>query len=430
MLLFIKLFIVMVLAFISHEQQAVVAVWVPAYSSAVAPITKHTDADKDLYSLEITAGDVQLHFLIDIDAPLAWHQCIAKWPLSPAKCPKHAYCTTYVPCNELGCSDIRASYSYESPSCMPVNNNTILTGAECTCPVNVANPVTGKCLQVALSYDEFYIKTSNGRNMLSEIYGGYPNSGCAPSSAMKSFPKNVTGVLPFSRSKYAYPFQLVDPVKNILALCLPSTTVAPGVLLFGDTPYYLLPHSDVDVRSLLSYTPLLEHPSSFGYFIGINSIVIKERSIDLPMNTTARISTIDPYTTLRTDTYSHVVQRFIKVTKRIPRAEPVPPFSLCFKSVSNGTHSDLRVPDIDLHLQGGKKWTISTANCIKQITKGVACLALVDGGAKNEPAIVIGTFQLEDNFIVLDLVNSTFGFSSSLLHKQTSCSNFNFTLTN
>ncbi|MFS7981282.1 putative aspartic peptidase domain superfamily, xylanase inhibitor, Peptidase family A1 [Helianthus anomalus] len=66
---------------------------------------------------------------------------------------------------------------------------------------------------------------------------------------------------------------------------------------------------------------------------------------------------------------------------------------------------------------------------MKQVTQGVACLAFVDGGATAEHAIVIGTYQFEDNFLVFDLENSTFGFSSSLLHEQTSCSNFNFTLT-
>ncbi|GKD44551.1 hypothetical protein Tco_1269196 [Tanacetum coccineum] len=55
----------------SHEQQAVVTVWVPTYSFVAFPITKHTDAAKDLQNLEITAANAQLLFFIDIDAPLA-----------------------------------------------------------------------------------------------------------------------------------------------------------------------------------------------------------------------------------------------------------------------------------------------------------------------------------------------------------------------
>ncbi|KAI3803251.1 hypothetical protein L1987_31400 [Smallanthus sonchifolius] len=210
-------------------------------------------------------------------------------------------------------------------------------------------------------------------------------------------------------------------VKNINAQ--PS---APGVLFFGTGPYYLLPQSNVDVRSYLSYTPLLKQQDSFGYFISVISIVIKKRSINVPANTITKLSTIDPYTTLRTDIYNGVVGRFSKVTKRIPHAKPVAPFSLCYNTSTTG----LRVPDIDFSLPDGKKWTISTANSIKEITNEVACLAFVDGGATSEPAIVMGAFQFEDNFLEFDLQNSTFGFSSSLLRKKTSCANFNFTLAN
>nr|GEY80439.1 retrovirus-related Pol polyprotein from transposon TNT 1-94 [Tanacetum cinerariifolium] len=112
---------------------------------------------------------------------------------------------------------------------------------------NVANPVTGGCLQVEVSYDEFTVNLSNGRNILAGVYGASLIAGCAPSSALVSFPKNVTGVMALSRSPYAYPAQVTGIRKNILALCLPSTTSARGVLLFGESPFYLLPHSDVDI---------------------------------------------------------------------------------------------------------------------------------------------------------------------------------------
>ncbi|KAF5787910.1 putative aspartic peptidase A1 family, aspartic peptidase domain superfamily, xylanase inhibitor [Helianthus annuus] len=157
----------------------------------------------------------------------------------------------------------------------------------------------------------------------------------------------------------------------------------------------------------------------------VNSIVIKKRSINVPANTSTKLSTTDPYTTLTTDIYNGVVRRFTKVTKQLRPAKPVAPFGLCFSTSTAG----LKVPDIDFSLPDGKKWTVSTANSIKQITNEVACLAFVDGGATSEPAIVIGTFQFEDNFLEFDLENSTFGFSSSLLRKPTSCANFNFTLT-
>ncbi|PWA40660.1 aspartic peptidase A1 family [Artemisia annua] len=190
-------------------------------------------------------------------------------------------------------------------------------------------------------------------------------------------------------------------------------------------------HTDVGIRSFLSYTPLQKQPDYFGYFIGVNAIVIKQRSIEVPSNTTTKLSTIQPYTTLRTDIYNNMIRRFSKVTKRIIfllQIRPVSPFDICFKSFTNGTGVSLNVPDIDFSLQEGKQWSIYTANSMKQVTNDVACLAFVDGGASSEHAIIIGTFQFEDNFLVFDLENSTFGFSSSLLSKQTSCANFNFTI--
>ncbi|KAL7598497.1 hypothetical protein Lser_V15G23395 [Lactuca serriola] len=431
MFLLIQLVAIAALAFISLQHEAI-AQFVPPYSSVVVPVYKHTDAAKPLYSVQIMTTYVNMqflhaNFLIDLDAPFIWHDCILVWNTFAGSCPANTLCTYPVSCEEYQCTDVRTTYSYKNPSCPPVNNGSTLPGwGYCTCPVNVVNPITGSCDNALLDYDEFTVNTSNGRNVFNGLYGAYPNAACAPSSSFQSFPVNVSGVMALSSSPYAFPAYLNEPLQRIMALCLPSTLSSPGVFFYGNSSYYLLPQSNVDIRSFLSYTPLINHPDSFGYFIGLNSIVIKTRFIDIPGNATTKLSTIDPYTTLRTDIYKWVVRRFSLVTKRIPPANPVAPFGLCFNASVNG----LRVPDIEFNLQDGKKWSISTANSIKQVTTDVACLGFVDGGATSEPAIVIGTFQFEDNFLVFDLENSSFGFSSSLLRKKTTCANFNFTLTN
>ncbi|KAD6794778.1 hypothetical protein E3N88_05674 [Mikania micrantha] len=424
-----------ILAFIYHEHEAIAA-YVPPYTSVVAQVNKHIDASKPLYSVQIMTSYVgneqynHANFLIDIDAPFIWHDCIVQWNIYPGSCPNNALCMSPVSCEEYQCTDVRNFYSYKNPSCAPETNGSTLPGwGFCTCPVNVVNPVTGSCSQALLNYDEFTMYTSDGRHAgvdaFNIYYGAYPNAACAPSSSFASFPTNVSGVMAFSSSPYAMPAYLYQPLKKKLSFCFPSKPSAPGVLFFGTGPYYLLPQSNVDVRSYLTYTPLLKLQDSFGYFISVVSIVIKKRSINVPANTTTKLSTIEPYTTLRTDIYNGVVSRFSKVTKRIPPAKPIAPFGLCYNTVTTG----LKVPDIDFSLPDGKKWSVSTANSIKQVTNEVACLAFVDGGSMSEPAIMIGTFQFEDNFLEFDLENSTFGFSSSLLRKQTSCANFNFTLT-
>ncbi|KAJ0744883.1 putative aspartic peptidase A1 family, aspartic peptidase domain superfamily, xylanase inhibitor [Helianthus annuus] len=431
--------LVIISAFISLEHGPI-TVYAKPYTSAVASVNKHTDGAKPLYSVQMLTTYINTmeylpgNFLIDIDAPIIWHDCIVQENMYHGSCPPNTLCTSPVSCEESECSEVRTFYSYKNPSCPPeIDGYSSSRWGSCTCGVNVLNPVTGSCDQPLLNYDEFTLRTSDGRNVFSNgNYGTFPKAACAPSSSVASFPSNVSGVMAFSSSLYAFPASLYPPLKRTFALCFPSKISAPGVLFLGAGPYYLLPQSNVDVRSYLSYTPLLTrpdsfdtHPDSFGYFIRVNSILIKKRSINVPANTTTKLSTMDPYTTLRTDIYNSVVRRFSMVTKRLHPAKPVAPFGLCFSTSTNG----LRVPDIDFDLPDGKKWTISTANSMKQITSEVACLAFVDGGATSEPAIVIGTFQFEDNFLVFDLVNSTFGFSSSLLRKKTSCSNFNFTLT-
>nr|XP_043623092.1 chitinase CLP-like [Erigeron canadensis] len=434
--LLINLLVVVVAFIVIHANEAMAA-YVPPYTSMVVPVNKHTDAAKHLYSVQIMTSYVNMqflhsNFLIDIDAPFIWHECILEWNMyRPDSCPADTLCTSPVSCEEYQCTDVRTSYAYENPFCpQPTNSSTLPGWGFCTCPVNVVNPVTGACDQALLNYDAYFFNTSDGRIPFDGFFGGYPNAACVPPSSLKSFPANVTGVMAFSTSQYALPEYLYQPLKKSFSICLPSTSSAHGVLFYGTGPYYLLPQSNVDLRSYLSYTPLLKHPDSFGYYIGVNAIVIKKRSINIPANAATKLSTIDPYTILRTDIYNSVVRRFSMVTKQIRPAKPVAPFGLCFSITStNVTKASSKVPEIDFNLQGGKKWTMSRENSIKQVTNDVACLAFVDGGATNEPAIVIGTFQFEDNFLVFDLENSTFGFSSSLLHKQTSCANFNFTLT-
>ncbi|KAM0036455.1 putative aspartic peptidase A1 family, aspartic peptidase domain superfamily, xylanase inhibitor [Helianthus debilis subsp. tardiflorus] len=115
-------------------------------------------------------------------------------------------------------------------------------------------------------------------------------------------------------------------------------------------------------------------------------------------------------------------------TKSIPRMKSVQPFSFCLKSsVVGSVEKGFRVTKIGLETESGKIWTISGDNSMKRVRNGTACLAFIDGGLKMKDAIVIGTYQMENNFLFFDLRNQKLGFSSSLLARGTSCSSFNFT---
>ncbi|KAI3775201.1 hypothetical protein L1987_49770 [Smallanthus sonchifolius] len=156
------------------------------------------------------------NFLIDIDAPFIWHDCIVRWNTYLDSCPSNTLCTYPVSCEEYQCTDVRTLYPYKNPSCAPETNSSTLPGwGYCTCPFNVVNPVTGSCSQALLNYDDFTMSTSDGRivgvNAFNKYYGANPNAACAPSS---SFPTNVSGVIAFSSSPYALPAYLYQPLKK------------------------------------------------------------------------------------------------------------------------------------------------------------------------------------------------------------------------
>ncbi|GKC57336.1 aspartic peptidase A1 family protein [Tanacetum coccineum] len=129
------------------------------------------------------------------------------------------------------------------------------------------------------------------------------------------------------------------------------------------------------------------------------------------------------------DIYKALITSFSEATRKIPRVNTVKPFSLCLKSSAiRSIGTGFRVPKIDLETESGKNWTIYGGNSMKFTRNGTACFAFVDGGLDVKDPIVIGTFQMENNFMSFDLQNQRLGFSSSLLAYGTSCSAFNFTL--
>ena len=246
---------------------------------------------------------------------------------------------------------------------------------------------------------------------------------------LKSFPKGVRGVAAFSWSALAFPSQInVLRPENKFALCLSSSSSVLGVAFIGDGQFY---NPNLDLRPILSYTPMIRtDPKSLGYYFRLNRIIVKGKTVTLPSikNSFVKLSTVVPYTTLRSDIYKEFIASFSKAAIFIPQVNAVQPFSLCYKSIVVGPGSMWwRVPKIDLETENGQIWRISGDNSMKYMGNGVSCLAFLDGGSGVKDAIVIGTHQMENNFLFFDLENQSLGFTSSLLSRGTSCSSFNFT---
>ncbi|CAA7388725.1 unnamed protein product [Spirodela intermedia] len=272
--------------------------------------------------------------------------------------------------------------------------------------------------------------------------------GCGPSFLLEGLAREATGIAGLGRNRVSLPSQLAKAFsfRRRFALCLSS---AVGVAFFGGGPYRLLP--GIDVSKPLLYTPLLVNPVSTAgvsfkgepsveYFIGVTSVKINGKPVALNRTLLAidkktglggtKISTVNPYTVLESSIYRAVVAAFAK-ERTLQRVPPVKPFGFCFNSTGVwSTRVGPAVPQIDLVMQSDLVfWRIFGANSMVVVNEGVSCLAFVDGGTNPRTSIVVGGYQLEDNLLEFDLAASRLGFSSSLLFRQTTCANFNFTST-
>ncbi|GJN16794.1 hypothetical protein PR202_gb03815 [Eleusine coracana subsp. coracana] len=137
-----------------------------------------------------------------------------------------------------------------------------------------------------------------------------------------------------------------------------------------------------------------------------------------------------PYTVL-------FVAAFANATAERKRAPAVAPFELCYDSRELGsTRLGYAVPQVDLVMEGGGgNWTVFGGNSMVQVDDNTACFGFLEmkegrygHGGGEAPAVVIGGFQMENNLLVFDDEKGQLGFSGLLFGRQTTCSNFNFTL--
>ncbi|GMN31383.1 hypothetical protein TIFTF001_044570 [Ficus carica] len=347
-----------------------------------------------------------------------------------------------LPCNSTKC---RGRLYDGSRACMA--NDTI-------CMESPYNPIASIGTTDKIAYDVLSIQSTDGSNPGKVVSVPKFNFACASTLYLQELASGVKGMAGLGRSNLdSLPLQFASTFgfQRKFALCLSPSTSFNGAVFFGDGPYVLLPNN-VDVSKSLTYTPLLLNhqnlvggflnESSAEYFIGVKSIKIEGKTV--PLNTTllsfdrlgfggTKISTVEPYTVLERSIYNAIVRAFVKAFgSNVRRVTPVAPFGACFSSKNiRSTRAGPAVPTIDLVLQNEKAyWRILGANSMVRVSDDVLCLGFVDGGLNPLTSIVIGGQQIEDNLLQFDLAASRLGFSSSLLLKQTSCSNFNFTSVN
>ena len=400
----------------------------------VVPVTR--DASTLQYTTRIAQRTplVPISLVLDLGGQFLWVDCDQNYVSStyrPARC-----CSSQCSLAKSdGCGDC---FSSPRPGC---NNNT--------CGVTPDNTVTSTATSGELAQDAVSVQSTTGSNPGRNVIVSNFLFSCAPTFLLKGLASGVSGMAGLGRTNIALSSQFASAFsfKRKFALCLSSAT---GVAFFGDGPYSLLPR--IELSQSLTYTPLFINPvstasafsqgaASAEYFIGVKSIKVNDKAVTinsslLSINTTSgvggtKISTVNPYTVLEASIFKAVTEAFIteSAARNISRVTAVAPFEVCFSTQNVfSTRIGPSVPEIDLVLQNeSTMWRIFGANSMVSVSDDVLCLGFVNGGDDVRTSIVIGGHQLEDNLVQFDLAASKVGFSSTLLSRQTTCANFNFT---
>ncbi|KAI4317756.1 hypothetical protein L6164_025599 [Bauhinia variegata] len=250
---------------------------------------------------------------------------------------------------------------------------------------------------------------------------------CSPSLQLNG----AKGMIGLGRARTSLASQIFSSfnTQRKFTLCLSSSS---GAVLFGNP--------GAEISRSLTFTPLAtsqsqEHPSS-EYFINVKSIKINGKKLSLSSflrsqdHGRAQLSSVVPYTTLESSTYATLEKAYAKaaMAMNMTRVASVSPFGLCFgsKGIEN-LKSGPHVPVIELVLQSEMvKWRINGRNSMVRVNGEVMCLGFLDGGLNPRDPIVVGAYQMEDVILQFDLETSMLGFSSSLLIRDSSCSDLNF----
>ncbi|CAN4111170.1 unnamed protein product [Withania somnifera] len=377
------------------------------------------DSATGLHIANITKRTPQqsVPLLIDLNGKFLWLNCEKNYLSSTYFAP---FCHS-TQCSRVGAHSCNKCFSTTPrPGC---HNNT--------CAVSTTNPLTSQTAISEVAQDSLSIQSTSQFSSTSGplVTIRHFLFACSPSSLLQGpFPKNVQGVAGLGHDSVSLPIQLASHFgfPRQFALCLPSSSQKNGAIFFGTSGL-----SGTQTGNL-TYTPIIIG-SQGEYFIPVRSIRVNNKPVPLNRSSListsrnfggAMISTTAPFTAFEHNIFTAFTHFFANQSFGVSRVNPISPFGLCFNS--NRTN----VPNIDFVMQNKNvTWTILGTNSVVEARPGVSCLAFVDGGQNPKAPIVIGVHQLEDNFVQFDLVRSRLGLTSSLLSRNTSCSNFNFTTT-
>ncbi|CAN6460711.1 unnamed protein product [Victoria cruziana] len=364
-------------------------------NAVVAPI--YLDTAKYLYRISLGSGR---DYLLDLGGHSVW-----------SVCPQRGQAT--LPCKSKRCSLAAASSKSGDVSCL-----------RHACNIRVRNPVTDRRAWSKLTYTEPTFKATDGSRAGTSLTFHNIISSYAPGHLLRDLPATSIGCLGLGRSKLGLEFQLTGLAARF-AFCLPLNDSKPGMIFFGNGPYYILPPGLVEATEYQSSAPMVRdwaRPDDF--FLPVKELEIVGYELGRVSNMSVkgwtRISTEVPYTTLSTPLHKAMLKAFDNITRKIPRAPSVEPFQRCLnvsafpKRTPPSLWDFLYIgPVVNLKMDGGDVWEFLNAENMKQVSQDVLCLAYLDGGPRPEDDIVIGLYHMKERLMLFDLEANKIGISAT-----------------
>ncbi|KAG5023969.1 hypothetical protein AAZX31_07G239000 [Glycine max] len=382
-----------------------------APASFLIPVTKDASTLQYITTLSYGTPLVPTPLVLDLGGPFLWLHCASR------NTPSSSSLTT--PHRSLQCFTAKTHKSTNSFLSSPVDE----VDQYQPCQVFPENSITGTiAAEGELVEDLMALQSAKEKGQLVEHQSRFT---CSPTTLLHGLAKGARGMVGLGRSRSSLPSQVFDnfSTHRKLTLCLSSSK---GVVLLGNVATY-----ESEVLKSLTFTPLVTSFPTQEYFINVNSVKINGKRLSNEHEggggVLTLLSTIVPYTTMQSSIYNSFKTSFedAAVAMNITRVASVAPFELCFSS--RGSQVGPSMPVIELVLQSEMvKWTIHGRNSMVRVSDEVLCLGFLDGGVNPRNSIVIGGYQLEDVIVQFDLATSMVGFSSSLVAKNTKCSDFKY----
>ncbi|GMI81658.1 hypothetical protein like AT3G52500 [Hibiscus trionum] len=360
------------------------------------------------YSISLSFGTPPqiLPFVMDTGSDFVWFPCT------------HRYvCKKLVGCRNPKCSWVHHSNQTQCDECQNSPNPQNCTQV---CPPYFILYGSGTTAGVALS------ETLNlGDRTVSNFLVG-----CSVFSS-----RQPAGIAGFGRGLPSLPSQLK---LHKFSYCLISRR-------FDDSPssstLILDSTSDFDRKTNgLIYTPFLKNPVVEGkeafqvyYYVFLRKITVGGRRVKVPYKLLSPgkggdggtiVDSGSTFTFMAREIFVPLALEFVKQVKNYSRARDVEVLTglmPCF-NVSDGG-KPVEFPELRFHFKGGAEMALPLENYFAVVGDGVACLTVVTdggvGGGKAEvghsgPAVVLGSFQMQNYYVEYDLRNERLGLKPQL----------------